>query len=88
MHAVGLEGERRLHVVVHNERDARRAHDVRDEAAALHDVGGRQTLQTELDDRRPSLGGGSRDLCVLDDAVQLHASSMFARLSSSSGVSA
>src|SRR4051794_18315183 len=88
MHAVGAEGERRLDVVVDHERDAHCARGVADTAASLDDLGRAQALEAQLDHRRSTFGGALRDRCVLDDAVELHASEIRVRGSSASRVNA
>ena len=88
MHAVGAERERRLDVVVDDERDARRARGVGDSAAPLDDLASRQVLEAQLDHGRAAFDRTPRRLGVLDDAVELHASEMLRAGSSASGVSA
>src|SRR5437763_5639907 len=88
MYSVGAEGERRLDVVVDDERDVRSPRRLGHPAASLDDLGGRQVLEAKLDHGRSAFGGMCGGRSVLDDAVKPHASEMFARWSSDSGVSA
>ena len=81
MDAVRAERDRRLDVVVDDERRCQ----VAEPAAAGDDLGGRR-LHAQLDDRRAGLDRAPRRLEVLDDRVHPHVT--FALASSVSGSSA
>jgi hypothetical protein len=88
VHAVRVQRYGGLDIVVDDERDSGLARDGHDGPASLDEIERAESFDAQLDDRRASLCGDPSGLLVFDDAVQLHASPMFRRWSSDSGVSA
>jgi hypothetical protein len=86
MHPVRTEHERRLDVIVHDERDAVTCTEASRCAPALDHVHTRRVLQPPLDDCRAALDGEPRGLQLVYEGVQFH--EIFARASSVSGSSA
>ena len=84
--AVGFQPDRRFHIVIDDERDARACAQVPEQPSLLDQLSGRQPFQSQLDQRRPAVDRGPRDLVVVDQGVQDHVS--FARSSSVAGSNA
>ena len=84
--AVGSERDRRLDVVVDDERDGGVRAQLPERQALLDQLGGGEVFQAKLDERRAAVDRGARDIEVVDEGVQDHAT--LARSSRVAGSSA
>jgi len=81
VHAVRVQLQCRLDVVVHHEQRRQLA----ERPSALEELFGRRAFHTQLDDGRAILDRAARGLHVVDEDVQPHASSIRTRASSVAG---
>jgi hypothetical protein len=79
MDAVRVELQRRVDVVVDDERDAALPAELAKGSARLHELGRGSSAEPKLHDRRPALDGYARGVQLGNEGVELHASVIRAR---------